>query len=81
MEESNSMTPNELKTIRGSFNFTQKKMADVLGVHTNAYQRFEYGTSPIPKYIEHYALCLKALSEQKSFIKHVKLIDINKEGK
>ena len=77
------MTAKELKVIRGSFDFTQKRMAEVLGIHPNALQRFEYGTDSIPKYIKHYALCLKALSENKSFIKHVRTIEVNlnKEGK
>lgn len=52
------MKPEELKELRHSFDFTQKQMADVLGIHPNALQKMEYGTSPIPKYIENYTECL-----------------------
>ncbi len=71
------MTPIELKEIRESFDFSQKQMGAVLGVHQNALQRMEYGTSPIPKYIKHYALSLSALNENRLFIKHIKIIEVD----
>jgi DNA-binding XRE family transcriptional regulator len=70
------MTPKELKEIRDSFNFTQKQMADVLGIHPNAYQRMEYGTSPVPQYIRNYTMCFKALNENRLFKKHIELIGV-----
>lgn len=68
------MTPKELKDLRESFDFTQKQMAETLGIHPNALQRMEYGTSPIPKYIERYALSLTSLNENRLLAKHIKII-------
>ena len=70
------MTPKQLKDLRESFDFTQKQMADILGIHPNALQRMEYGTSPIPKYIKHYALSLTALNENRLLIKHIKITGV-----
>lgn len=70
------MTPKELKEIRESFDFTQKQMADVLGIHPNALQNMEYGKNPIPKYINNYALSLTALNENRLFKEHIKSIGI-----
>lgn len=70
------MTPPELKDLRESFDFTQKQMADILGIHPNAFQKMEYGTSPIPKYIKNYAMCLTTLNENKLFRKHIAAIGV-----
>lgn len=70
------MTPGQLKTLRESFDFTQKQMADILGIHPNALQRMEYGTSPIPGYIESYALSLTILNENRLLKKHVENIGV-----
>ena len=70
------MKPEQLKDLRQSFDFTQKQMADILGIHPNALQRMEYRTSPIPKYIKHYALSLTALNENKLLKKHIQIIEI-----
>ena len=70
------MTPKELKDLRESFDFTQKQMANILGIHPNALQRMEYGTSPIPRYIKHYALSLTILNENRLFKTHIKNIGV-----
>ncbi len=70
------MTPAQLKQLRESFDLTQKQMADILGIHPNALQRMEYGTSRIPKYIKHYALSLTALNENRLFKKHIGIIGV-----
>lgn len=70
------MTPEQLKTLRESFDFTQKQMADTLGIHPNALQNMEYGKNPIPKYIRNYALSLTALNENRLFIKHIEIIGV-----
>jgi len=75
-----SMTQEELKKLRESFDFTQKQMADIVGVHPNAYQRFEYGTSPIPRYIRNYAMSLTILHENKLFKKHIVNIGLDSEN-
>ncbi len=71
-----AMEPEELKKIRDSFDFTQKQMADVLGIHPNALQRMEYGTSPIPKYIRNYARSLRFSNENKLLKSHIKSIGV-----
>ena len=70
------MTPKELKDLRESFDFTQRQMADILGIHPNALQRMEYGTSPVPKYIRNYTLSLTALNENRFLLKHIKIIGV-----
>lgn len=70
------MTREELKGIRESFDFTQKQMANVLGIHPNALQRMEYGTSPIPKYIDHYAKSLTFSNEHELLKDHIKSIGV-----
>lgn len=70
------MTPGELKKLRESFDFTQRQMADILGIHANALQRMEYGTSPIPRYIEHYAATFTPLNENRLFIEHIENIGV-----
>ena len=71
------MTPKELKQLRDSFDFTQKQMADVLGIHPNALQRMEYGTSPIPKYINNYVKSLTFSNDNGLLKKHIKSIGID----
>ena len=71
------MTPKELKGLRESFDFTQKQMADILGIHPNALQNMEYGKNPIPRYIKYYALSLTALNENQLFKKHIKTIGVD----
>lgn len=71
------MTPKELKHLRQSFDFTQKQMADILGIHPNALQNMEYGKNPIPKYIKYYSLSLTALNENQLFKKHIKIIGVD----
>lgn len=66
------MTAEELKELRESFDFTQRQMADVLGIHPNALQRMEYGTSPIPKYINNYAKSLTFSNENRLLKAHIK---------
>lgn len=68
------MTPKQLKDLRHSFDFTQKQMADILGIHPNALQNMEYGKNPIPKYIKHYALSLTLLNENRLLKKHIEII-------
>lgn len=70
------MTPEQLKDLRESFDFTQKQMADTIGVHPNALQNMEYGKNPIPKYIEFYARSLTALNENQMLGKHIKVIGV-----
>lgn len=70
------MTPTKLKQLRQSFDFTQKQMADILGIHPNALQNMEYGKNPIPKYIKHYALSLTLLNENRLLKKHIDIIEI-----
>ena len=70
------MTPTKLKQLRQSFDFTQKQMADILGIHPNALQNMEYGKNPIPKYIKHYALSLTLLNENRLLKKHIEIIGI-----
>lgn len=72
----NIITPNQLKDLRESFDFTQKQMADILGIHPNALQKMEYGTSPIPKYIKYYALSLTALNEKGMLKQHIEDIEV-----
>ena len=70
------MTPKQLKQIRDSFDFTQKQMSDVLGIHPNALQNMEYGKNPIPKYISNYAKSL-AFSNENGLLKaHIKAIGV-----
>ena len=70
------MTPEQLKGLRQSFDFTQKKMADILGIHPNALQNMEYGKNPIPKYIEFYAKSLTILNENRLLKKQIESIGI-----
>lgn len=70
------MTPKQLKTLRQSFDFTQKQMADVLGIHPNALQNMEYGKNRIPKYINYYAISLTLLNENRLLRNHITAIDI-----
>lgn len=70
------MTPKELKNIRDSFDFTQKQMGDVLGIHPNALQNMEYGKNPIPKYIRNYARSLTFSNENGLLKKHIKSIGV-----
>ena len=56
------MTPGEMKRARESFDFTQKQMAAVLGIHPNALQNMEYGKNNIPKYIKNQCMALAALN-------------------
>lgn len=73
------MTPEQLKALRESFDFTQRQMADVLGIHQNALQNMEYGKNPIPKYISFYAQSLTILNENRLFKKHVDAIGVDIE--
>lgn len=73
------MTPAQLKTLRQSFDFTQKQMGWVLGIHPNALQNMEYGKNPIPKYIKHYAMSLTILNENRLLKNHIELIGIDLE--
>lgn len=43
-----AMTPRELKKIRGRYNFNQQKMAELLGVSTHRYNKWERGEQEIP---------------------------------
>lgn len=79
------MTPEELKQLRESFDFTQKQMALILGIHPNALQNMEYGKNNIPKYIRNYSMALTvlnesypclAISKDHPFLKHIKLIGV-----
>lgn len=70
------MTPSELKDIRDSFDFSQSQFADVLGIHPNALQRMEYGTSPIPRYIRNYAKSLTFSNENRLLKEHIKSIGV-----
>ena len=71
------MTPEQLKQLRQSFDFTQKQMAEILGIHPNALQNFEYGKNPIPKYIKNYANSLTMLNENRLLKKHIEIIGID----
>ncbi|MCP3922851.1 MAG: hypothetical protein GY714_09725 [Desulfobacterales bacterium] len=70
------MTPKELKDIRESFDFRQKLMAEILGIHPNALKRMEYGTSPVPKYIGNHASSLTILNENRLLRKHIAQLGI-----
>lgn len=70
------MTPEQLKTLRQSFDFKQRQMADVLGIHQNALQNMEYGKNPIPKYISFYAQSLTILNESKLLRMHIDSIGV-----
>jgi transcriptional regulator with XRE-family HTH domain len=70
------MKPEQLKKLRKSFGFTQKQMADVLGIHPNALQKMEYGTGRIPKYIRNYAWSLATLNETRFFKRHLMIIGV-----
>ncbi len=43
-----SMTPQELRAIRGTLGLTQTEMAGWLGITFQGYQKFEYGERKIP---------------------------------
>jgi len=73
------MTPKQLKALRQSFDFTQKQMADILGIHPNALQNMEYGKNPIPKYINHYAKSLTILNENRLLIEYIGIIGVELE--
>jgi len=49
------MTPTELTEARESLHLTQRKLAEVLGVHPNLINRWEHGKAKIPPYL-HLAL-------------------------
>jgi len=70
------MTPEELNCLRNSFSFTQKQMAEVLGIHPNALQNMEYGKNPIPRYIKNYAKSLTLLNENRLLKKHIEIIEV-----
>ena len=71
------MTPiKKLKDIRESFDFTQKQLADVLGIHPNALQRMEYGTSATPQYIQNYCEALTMLNNNNLLKQHIENLKI-----
>ncbi len=71
------LTSKTLKDKRDEFSFTQQQFADILGIHKNALQKMESGKSPIPKYINNYAMCLTILNENMLFRKHIKNIGVD----
>ena len=71
------MTPTKLKQLRQSFDFTQKQMADILGIHPNAFQNMEYGKNPIPKYIRNYAMSLTLMNKNMMLKKHIAAIGLD----
>ena len=81
MENMNILTPEILKEKRDDIGLTQKQFADILGIHPNALQRFEYGRDPIPKYISNYAICLNTLNENELLRKHIKNIGVDLKEK
>jgi len=71
------MTPKHLKDIRQSFDFTQKQMAEILGIkYVQNYQAFESGKNPIPKYISNYANSLTMLNINGLLKKHIEIIGV-----
>jgi len=72
------MKPKELKELRHSFDFTQKQMAEVLGIkHYQNYQAFESGKNPIPKYIVLYSMSLTTLNDNRLLKKHIDSIGVD----
>lgn len=76
-KEKTTITPTKLKQLRQSFDFTQKQMADILGIHPNALQNMEYGKNPIPKYIKNYANSLTILNVHRLLKWHIKNIGVD----
>ncbi len=52
------MKPEEIKKFRKSRGWTQKKLAEELGVIQQAVSKWESGKRPVPLYIEKLMKCL-----------------------
>lgn len=70
------MKPEDLKEIRESVNFTQKKISEVLGMSENSFHCMENGTRPIPDYIRNSALTVPLLNYNKLLRKHAANIGV-----